>query len=374
MALLVLMPLALRRLGAIAARHRRASLRAAAALAVVWSWRPLVRRAAAPAVSTDPLRLAPFASTSTAAYAYAQVSRIPVELPRPAGVRPGGGRRPLRHTPAAQLLTSLRGKDVLFVFVESYGRVGGPGSTFAPGVDAVLDDGHPPAARAGFGARSAFLTSPTFGGDQLARALDAPVGAVGRQPAALRRAGQQPPADVEQRCSGGPAGAPSATCPANTHDWPQGAFYGYDTFYDSRNVGYAARGSATRRCPTSTPSTRSTGSSWRPATDAGDGGDRPDLQPRTLVADAAHGRPGRRRRRLGVRRDAASGCPRRRSLALAGAGAGGVRAVDRVLADSLVSFVQHYGNDKTVLVAARRPPAGHHRLGSAAPTTTCRSR
>ena len=27
--------------------------------------------------------------------------------------------------------------------------------------------------------------------------------------------------------------------PANTHDWPQGAFYGYDQFYDSRNVGYA---------------------------------------------------------------------------------------------------------------------------------------
>ena len=26
--------------------------------------------------------------------------------------------------------------------------------------------------------------------------------------------------------------------PANTHDWPQGAFYGYDQFYDSRNVGY----------------------------------------------------------------------------------------------------------------------------------------
>ena len=26
--------------------------------------------------------------------------------------------------------------------------------------------------------------------------------------------------------------------PANTHDWPQGHFYGYDTFYDSRNVGY----------------------------------------------------------------------------------------------------------------------------------------
>ena len=32
--------------------------------------------------------------------------------------------------------------------------------------------------------------------------------------------------------------------PANTHDWPQGEFYGYDQLYDSRNVGY--RGSAVR--------------------------------------------------------------------------------------------------------------------------------
>ncbi len=27
--------------------------------------------------------------------------------------------------------------------------------------------------------------------------------------------------------------------PANTHDWPQGAFYRYEHIYDSRNVGYA---------------------------------------------------------------------------------------------------------------------------------------
>ena len=29
-----------------------------------------------------------------------------------------------------------------------------------------------------------------------------------------------------------------ADVPANTRDWPQGAFYDFDRVYDSRNVGY----------------------------------------------------------------------------------------------------------------------------------------
>src|SRR4051794_39138657 len=66
--------------------------------------------------------------------------------------------------PAADLLTGLRGKDVLVVFVESYGRVAVEGSTFAPRIDAVLDAGTQTLRAAGFSSRSAFLTSPTFGG------------------------------------------------------------------------------------------------------------------------------------------------------------------------------------------------------------------
>ena len=81
--LLVLVPLALRRLAALAARHRRSSLRAVAALAVVWALAAALGlhvERLTPAVSTDPPRFAPFASTSTAAYAYTEISRIPVEL------------------------------------------------------------------------------------------------------------------------------------------------------------------------------------------------------------------------------------------------------------------------------------------------------
>ena len=44
-------------------------------------------------------------------------------------------------TPADQLLTGLRGKDVIFAFIESYGRSAIEDPAMAPGVDATLDDG-----------------------------------------------------------------------------------------------------------------------------------------------------------------------------------------------------------------------------------------
>src|SRR5262249_44056614 len=71
---------------------------------------------------------------------------------------------PYRDTVGSRLLTGLRGKDVLLVFVESYGRSAVAGSSFSPGIDAVLRQGNAQLQAAGFSSRSAFLTSPTFGG------------------------------------------------------------------------------------------------------------------------------------------------------------------------------------------------------------------
>ena len=67
-------------------------------------------------------------------------------------------------TPADQLLTALRGKDVVLSFVESYGRDAVEDPEFATQVGAVLDDGTKRLAAKGFSARSAFLTSSTVGG------------------------------------------------------------------------------------------------------------------------------------------------------------------------------------------------------------------
>ena len=83
----------------------------------------------------------PLASTSTATYAYGQVARIPAELRDQRAFARAAEQDPLRSVPAADLLTGLRGKDVLLVFVESYGRSRSQGSSFSPGINRVLDDG-----------------------------------------------------------------------------------------------------------------------------------------------------------------------------------------------------------------------------------------
>ena len=144
----------------------------------------------------------------------------------------------MRNTPADRLLTGLRGKDVLLVFVESYGKLAVEGSSFSPGIDAVVDDGTRQLAAAGFSSRSGWLTSSTFGGGSwLAHAtlqsgvwVDSP----GRYDEliasnrltltrAFRRAGWRTVADM----------------PSNTRPWPEGtSFYRYDKIYDRRNVGY----------------------------------------------------------------------------------------------------------------------------------------
>src|SRR5690606_34256581 len=65
---------------------------------------------------------------------------------------------------SGDLFGALAGKDVVIAFVESYGRVAVERSGFTAPVERVLDEGDAVLARRGYSARSAFLTSPTFGG------------------------------------------------------------------------------------------------------------------------------------------------------------------------------------------------------------------
>jgi hypothetical protein len=143
----------------------------------------------------------------------------------------------MRDVPGDRLLTRLRGKDVLFVFVESYGRSAVQGSSFSPGIDAVLDEGTSRLREHGFGARSAFLTSPTFGAiSWLAHAtLQSGLWVDSQQRYDVLMTSER---DTLSSLFGRAGWRTVSDSPANTHDWPQGAFYGFDQFYDSRNVGY----------------------------------------------------------------------------------------------------------------------------------------
>ena len=103
----------------------------------------------------------------------------------------------------------------------------------------MLDAGTDRLRAAGFSARSAFLTSPTFGaGSWLAHAslqsglwVDDEL-----RYADLLASERLTLSDAFNRAGWRTVG----TVPANDRDWPEGeAFYDFDAFYDSRNVGYA---------------------------------------------------------------------------------------------------------------------------------------
>jgi hypothetical protein len=155
-ALPVLGTLALRRVTRIAAEHRTWSLGTVAGLGAVWvlCW----------AFSAQFLSRTPIASTSTASLLVGEVSQFQSDIQDHAIFAKQISQDRLAATPGDQLLTGLRGKDVLLVEIESYGQVAVQGSSFSPGVDALLASQTKRLQSAGFSARSAFMISPNFGG------------------------------------------------------------------------------------------------------------------------------------------------------------------------------------------------------------------
>jgi hypothetical protein len=227
-ALLVLLPLALLRLTRLAVRHRRQAWQVLAAVTSLWLVLALLD------VRGDTRELA---SSDTSRYVYGQVSRIPSELRDQRRFAEAAENDPLRDVPPHQLLTRLRGKDVLIVFVESYGRVAVEGGSFSPGVNAVLASGDRQLAKAGFSSRSAYLTSSTFGAlSWLAHAtLQSGLWVDSQQRYDLLVTGSR----LTLSQAFGRAGWRTVgVAPANTRDWPQGEFYKFDHLYDSRNIGY----------------------------------------------------------------------------------------------------------------------------------------
>jgi phosphatidylglycerophosphate synthase len=223
-ALLAIPVLALLRVSRIAAVHRGWALRGAMVLAVVWVALRLVG--------------APVASSSAAALAVDEVHAVRAGLADHAELARLIAADRFRDTPGNRLLTSLRGKDVLLVFVESYGRVAVQDSAFSPRVDAVLDQGTAQLRAAGFSSRSAFLTSPTFGGlSWLAHStMQAGIKVDGQ-----RRYDQLVKADrlTLTRAFKRAGWRAVGFMPANHRAWPEGhSFYRYDAIYDRRNMGY----------------------------------------------------------------------------------------------------------------------------------------
>ncbi len=228
--LAVLLTLAMLRLTRVAAGNRRWTLRAVTGLGAVWAlcW----------AFGAQLISHTPIASTLSAALVVDEVNAVRADIHDRSAFAAEIKRDPIAGTPTKQLLTALRGKDVLLVFVEAYGQLAVQGASFSPEVDAALALGNKRLRSAGFSSDSGYLTSATFGGISWLAHSSLQAGLwVDNQdrynqllPAkrftltdAFKRAGWRTVDDD----------------PSNDRPWPQGkAFYHFDKVYNRYQVGY----------------------------------------------------------------------------------------------------------------------------------------
>jgi hypothetical protein len=222
-AVVVLPAFAAVRLADVVDRHRRPALRTLAALAVVWLVAELVGW--------------PVAASVTVAAAASRAKQVEAGLHDRTVFAAQVGDDAFADVPGNALLTRLRGKNVIIAFVESYGRSAVESPRLAPMVDPALEADTRRLAAVGYGARSGWLTSPTFGGiSWLAHATllsglwvdnqERYRSVVSSDRLTLTRAFSR----AGWKTVGWEPGVIGA--------WPEGAFYGYDTIVDSRGMGY----------------------------------------------------------------------------------------------------------------------------------------
>jgi hypothetical protein len=144
---------------------------------------------------------------------------------------------PLQGLPDTPLFSALEGKDVMVVFVESYGRSALKGELFEPTLTDVLQKGERELGAAGFGMRSAWLNSPTVGGlSWLAHATALSGLWIDSQ---LRHdslmLSERP---TLNRLFHNAGWRTVGVMPAITAAWPESGYYGYDQLYAAKDLGY----------------------------------------------------------------------------------------------------------------------------------------
>ncbi|MEQ3553636.1 CDP-alcohol phosphatidyltransferase family protein [Pseudonocardia nematodicida] len=225
---------ALLRLGRLAARHRPATLSAAALLGTAW----IVLWAG---VGGQLVPGAPLAAADGVAQVRDRAADLPAALRDRAAFADEAAVDAYADVPGDRLLGALRGKDVVFTVVESYGRSAVEDPAMAPRIDPVLAEGDDRLGAAGFASRSRFLSSPvTGGGSWLAHATlfsGLRIDDEGRHdqlvssdrltlPRAFRDAGWET----------------TAVMPGTTRAWPEASFYGHQRVHASTDDGLGYRG------------------------------------------------------------------------------------------------------------------------------------
>ncbi|MER6342888.1 CDP-alcohol phosphatidyltransferase [Streptomyces sp. NPDC001595] len=227
--LCALMVLSTVRLGELLARHRTVAVRSTLAATLVWTV------TAALGVQLAGL---PVASDHAAALVRIQTERVRATLRDEAAFAREARADAFGATPPERLVPDLRGKDVIFTFIESYGRSAIEDPAIRPGVHRSLEANTEALTKAGFRAKSGWLTSATYGGsswlghstfmsglwiDNQQRYRTVTSGDHLSLTEAFRRTG---------------AWRTVGIMPGVQKAWPEAEFYGLDHVYDAFHLGY----------------------------------------------------------------------------------------------------------------------------------------
>jgi hypothetical protein len=228
--LLVLMPLAVIRLGKVMNRHSRTATRTLLVLGVVWTVCSVfvVRIPGAPR----------FATQNTAGLAYENVQQVRADIRDEREFKEAVSHDPFAAVPPDHLLTALRGKNVIFAFVESYGRCAVQDPIIAPGVDAMLAGETAKLQRAGFSSRSAFLTSATYGGSSWLGHSTFLTGLWVNNQSRYRTVTHSSRMALTAAFERTGAWRTVGIVPGTQKAWPEGKWEGLDHIYDAHHLGY----------------------------------------------------------------------------------------------------------------------------------------
>ena len=227
---LVAVPYAVHRAAGLARGHRLVAGRVVLALALVWVGCAVTGVRVAPGE--------PVAAATAVDLASTHVTEVRDRLRERAELADAIADDDFADVPPSRLLSALRGKDVLLVFVESYGKVALEGLPTSAQLRDSVDADSRRLEAAGYHSRSAFLTSPTFGAMSWLAHSTLQSGLwidnQGTYDLLLDRD------RLTLSSAFGKAGWRSVgMIPADTEPWPDGErFYRWEALHDSTNMGY----------------------------------------------------------------------------------------------------------------------------------------
>jgi hypothetical protein len=225
----VVMAVAVARLGEVLAAHRERARRGALVAATVW-------------ITCSALGLQlfgqPLASDRASGALEQQARRVLDTVRDEAAFRKETENDAFGATPGGQLVPDLRGKDVLFTFIESYGRSAVQDPLIAPGVDRTLDASTAELAKAGFHAKSGWLTSATYGGSSWLGHSTFLSGLWVDNQQRYRTVTSSDRLALTKVFEKTGAWDTVGIMPGVQKGWPEAGFFGLDTVYNAFQLGY----------------------------------------------------------------------------------------------------------------------------------------